>query len=210
MNRHRWRRWRRETFVQPLKLLLGRLRGRQFPGRKTVFIIGQNKTGTTSVAQAFRDLGTNHLTIMRTPGLLFHQRDWEGLARLASRYDSLDDQPWNQEEVVARMHAAFGDRAVFVLNTRAPQAWFDSYVRFRHHSGKPLQLQPGESETDFIKRQLLDRNQRIRDLFAAHPERLFEGDITDPDFMERLRAATGYPELGALPHVNQTPRPGQS
>ena len=209
MNRFQWQRWRRETFIQPLKLLLGAWRGRRFPERKKVFIIGQNKTGTTSVARAFRDVGTNHLTIMRIPGRMFHQGDFEGLARLAANYDSLDDLPWNREEVIAAMLEAFGDRAVFVLNTRDPEAWFRSYVRFQRHSLKPLELKPGESEASFIERKLLARNQRIRELFAAHPERLFEGDITDPDFMERLREATGYPELGELPHVNKTPRPGQ-
>ena len=146
---------------------------------------------------------------MRIPGRMFHQGDFEGLARLASHYDSLDDLPWNREEVVAAMNAAFGDRAVFVLNTRDPEAWFRSYVRFTQYSLKPLELEPGESEAAFIERKLLARNQRIRELFAAHPERLFEGDITDPDFMRRLRAATGYPELGDLPHVNKTPGPTQ-
>lgn len=209
MNRLQWQRWRRETFIQPLKLLLGAWRGRRFPERKKVFIIGQNKTGTTSVARAFRDVGTNHLTIMRIPRRMFHPGDFEGLAHLAAHYDSIDDRPWNREKVIAAMLKAFGDRAVFVLNTRNPEAWFQSYVRFQRHSLKPSEIEPGESEAAFIQRRLLDRDQRIRDLFAAHPERLFEGDITDPDLMERLREATGNTELGELPHVNKTPRLGQ-
>lgn len=49
--------------LETLKMYWGRFKGRRFPEHRTVFIIGQNKTGTTSVSMAFRQLGTNHLTI---------------------------------------------------------------------------------------------------------------------------------------------------
>lgn len=123
---------------------------------------------------------------------------------ISQRFDTLDDWPWNQEPLIEALRDAYGDRAVFVLNTRDPEAWYGSYMRFRKHSRKPLNFEPGESKEAFIKRRLLDRNQRIRELFEAHPDRLFEGDITSPDFIERLQQATGY-AVRSLPHINKTP-----
>ena len=90
------------------------------------------------------------------------------------------------------------------LNTRDPEAWFGSYIRFRKRSRKPLNMELGDSREAFIQRRLLDRNQRIRKLFQAHPERLFESDITSLDFIERLQEANGY-TVRSLPHINKMP-----
>lgn len=49
--------------TQSLKTILTTLRGRRFHNLPIVIIIGQNKTGTTSMAGAFRAIGTNHNTI---------------------------------------------------------------------------------------------------------------------------------------------------
>jgi len=66
-------------------------------------------------------------------------------------------------------------------------------------------MKPGESENDFKKRFLLDRDQHIGNLFMSCPERLLEVNISAPDFMERLREFTGYNLKALLPHVNKTP-----
>ena len=127
------------------------------------------------------------------------------LVSISERFDTLDDWPWNRIRVIEAMRDAYGERAVFVLNTRDPDEWFSSYVRFRKHSRKPLEMEPGESENDFKKRFLLERDENIRALFQSCPERLLEVNISAPDFMERLQEFTGYNLKSSLPHVNKTP-----
>ena len=106
--------------LETLKMHWGRLKGRRFPEHRTVFIIGQNKTGTTSVSKALRDLGTNHLTINSACMKLYYDGNLTELASISERFDTLDDWPWNRISVIEAMRDAYGEGAVFVLNTRDP------------------------------------------------------------------------------------------
>ena len=188
--------------IESIKLILGVLRGRKKKEKKRVFVIGQNKTGTTSVAGLFRDRHSNHLTISSL-SLYLDKKKWHTvLVRVAKRFDSLDDWPWNQFEFLQTLLSEFHSDSVFVLNTRDPEKWLEAVKRFRSHS--KTNMPPHLSDEQFIKERLISRNEKIRNLFASHPECLVEVDIEDPDVVQILKKRTGW-DLHEMHHLNKTP-----
>jgi hypothetical protein len=191
--------------TQSLKTILTTLRGRRFHNLPIVIIIGQNKTGTTSMAGAFRAIGTNHNTI-NPFGLKWKKnRRYKRMIRVLRRHDTVDDWPWNRIEVVQ----AIVDRLDhlppirFILTTRAPDAWIKSHRNFSVQSGKRHELpeNKGLDDNEFIQKYLLDHNDSMRSIVPPHL--LLEGNVADEKFLEEVRMFTGYP-IESIPWMNKT------
>lgn len=194
-----------QPWLQSAKTVLTTLRGRRYPHLPIVIIIGQNKTGTTSMAGAFRAIGTNHNTINPIGRKWLHARQFGRLKRLLKRHDTVDDWPWNRVSVVQAIVDDLDELPpiLFILTTREPEAWLQSRKNFLIQSGKEHRLPEnlGLDEATYIQQELLDHNAAMRAIVP--PERLLEGSVADEGFVEAVKAFTGYP-IEAIPWLNKT------
>ncbi len=129
-------------------------------GQAKVFCIGFNKTATTTVEAVLRAAG------LRMPKQLDQEQllaavpdtgDYALLKAFCDDYDAFQDLPFSQGDLYLACDVLYPD-ARFVLTTRDPDAWADSYIQFYTKelgldasqpltedsvAGKSLYLQPG-------------------------------------------------------------------
>ena len=92
-----------------------------------IFGIGLNKTGTTSLKQAFQILGYRHLD--RKPRLfkLWKKREYDEIFEAIDAYQSFEDWPWPL--MVPQLIERYPN-ALFILTKRASaQIWVESLKR---------------------------------------------------------------------------------
>lgn len=168
------------------------------------FVIGQNKTGTTSTHHFLRSLGLRHLTINEVVKARYFEGDLEYLDRLTRHFHSFDDNPWNRLDVIERYMRQEADFR-FILTLRDPDEWFDSLVRFNRRRGRPV---PEEAERQGrIEERLIHHNRECRRLAEAHRKPLLEVDVTrDADAPARIIEFLGLTPTTspAFPHSNRT------
>ncbi len=100
--------------------------------RPKVFCIGRNKTGTTSLARALRELG--YKVAPQKPAELLTEdwavRSFGKLVRFCRRFDAFQDTPFSLNFTYAALDQAFPG-AKFILSIRRDaDEWFDSVLRF--------------------------------------------------------------------------------
>lgn len=100
--------------------------------KQKIFVIGRNKTGTTSIAKALRDLGFR-MGDQRRGELLLHEwarRDFRKLVRLCRTAQAFQDAPFSYPFTFQALDAAFPG-SKFVLSVRSSsQQWYRSVVRY--------------------------------------------------------------------------------
>src|SRR5690606_4675563 len=97
-----------------------------------IFCIGRNKTGTTSLKVALRDLGYSIGSQRAAEHLIedWGQRDFRRLVKLVSTADAFQDIPFSYDYTFQAMDAAFPG-SKFILSIRdSPEQWYESLVRF--------------------------------------------------------------------------------
>ena len=102
-------------------------------GKQKIFCIGRNKTGTTSLARALRDLGI--IVGYQTPAeLLIHdwaQRDFRRIVRYCLTAQAFQDVPFSLPYTFQALDKAFPG-AKFILTVRdSPEQWYSSAIRFQ-------------------------------------------------------------------------------
>ena len=100
--------------------------------KKKVFVIGFNKTGTTSIEKALLDLG--YLVGNQREGeLLFddiQKGKFEGLIRYCKKSEAFQDVPFSLPGIYKILYKSFPD-ARFILSIRKdPEIWYNSLVEF--------------------------------------------------------------------------------
>lgn len=93
-------------------------------GRRKVFGVGWAKTGTTTLGRCLQILGYDHQSqnLSLVDGLI--RGDYTKVMRIAAAKESFEDWPWIV--LFRELDAAFpGSR--FILTTRDPVHWLDSY-----------------------------------------------------------------------------------
>ncbi len=99
---------------------------------KKIFVIGRNKTGTTSMAQALVTLGF-HVGDQATAELLIEdwsRRDFRALIRYCATADAFQDVPFSLDYTYQALDAAFPG-SKFILTVRnSSQEWYESWTRF--------------------------------------------------------------------------------
>lgn len=167
------------------------------------FVIGQNKTGTTSMARFLAACGLRHLSINEHVRQKYARDGLPYLDRLARHFHTFDDLPWNQLEVIE--HFMRQDRDFrFILTTRDPDAWFDSWVRFQNQRRR---APPAEADRAHLTARLRERDQRCRGLARQFGRPLLEIDITrDADAAQRIAGFLSLDPVAvpAMPHANRT------
>lgn len=147
-----------------------------------IFGIGFHKTGTTSLAVAFKALG---LTVTGPNNV--DDRDiadtYVDIAREKSKqFDTFQDNPW---PLVYREMDEMWPEAKFILTTRDPDRWVKSQVDHFGAKSTPMrELIYGKGRgmpygnEDHYKATMLAHNDAVRAHFADRPGKLLEMDIT--------------------------------
>ncbi len=116
-------------------------------GRRKVFCIGRNKTGTTSLVTVLQDMGFV-VCNQGEPKLLVKnwlEGDIDAIVRYCTRAQVFNDLPFNLPGVYPRLAAAYPN-ALFVHTVRSSaEEWYESNKRYmtkRYASpGKPLTIE---------------------------------------------------------------------
>ena len=168
-----------------------------------VFVIGYNKTGTTSVNLFLRSLGLRHLTINKHVKSQWKKGNYDYLIFLTKRFNSFDDLPWNRTDVVERLVSLDQDSR-FILTVREPNAWFDSWVRFEHSIGR---TPPRESQRDEYIQVLLQHDEDCRRLVGERNHKFLELELAvEPEPGRKIADFLGLGRefLPEFPHANRT------
>ncbi len=105
--------------------------------RGKVFVIGMNKTGTTTMKKALKSFGYS-VGNQAAAELIYDQDyfrgDFSRLINYCESADAFQDQPFSAPNTYKALHAAF-PRAKYILTVRnSADQWYDSLCRF--HSKK--------------------------------------------------------------------------
>jgi hypothetical protein len=115
-----------------------------------VFVIGRNKTGTTSLMKALSDLGYK-MGNQRQAELLMEdwaKRDFRRLIAYCHKSDAFQDLPFSHHYTFQAMDAAF-PKSKFILSIRgSADEWYQSLIRY--HS-KRLEKRTGERRIPTIE-----------------------------------------------------------
>jgi hypothetical protein len=97
-----------------------------------MFVVGMNKTGTSTMKGCFEILGWNPVAGPTTPGgagRLFNnitrRGDYEPALRVVPGYLGFEDRPWNVWEMYQHAANRFPDSR-FILTRREPRSWWRS------------------------------------------------------------------------------------
>ena len=104
----------------------------KFVGKRKIFCIGQNKTGTSSLAVALRELGiTVPLTCLGEP--LIHdwaKRDFRKIFHFCHTGQAFQDIPFSLPYTFQALDMRFPG-SKFILTIRdSPEQWYSSLIRF--------------------------------------------------------------------------------
>lgn len=166
-----------------------------------VFVIGFNKTGTTSANRFLQNLGLKHLSINRHVKARWEKKDYDYLIWLTGRFNSFDDVPWNRNDVIERLMPLDRDSR-FILTVRDPDQWFDSYVRF-----EARRFPPAESDRSKMIDFRLERDELCRTLAKKYGRQLLEIDVTrETEANLAIGQFLGFKdnEIPEFPHLNRT------
>ena len=195
-------------------------------GRRKIFCIGANKTGTTSVESVFRGLGLVVGHQAKAEMLMFDwaKRDFRRIVRYCYAADAFQDVPFSVDDTFRELDRTFSN-SKFILTVRNnANEWYESLVRFhtrminrgRTPTADDLRqynyrypgylwdvtrLQYGSDESRLYDRDTYIRwyekyNNNIKDYFSGRPGDLLVLNVADPDAMERLLTFLGYPYTG--------------
>jgi hypothetical protein len=163
-----------------------------------IFCVGRNKTGTTSLGAALRNLGFK--VAPQAPAELltpeWARRDFKPLIRFCRKYDAFQDAPFSLDFTYVAMDQAFpGSR--FILTERdSAEVWYESAVRF---SAKLLGVERVPTAEDLgnfeycgqpeRKGELLRRCQLV---YGITPDKVFDRDIYIAHYENHNRSVRHY------------------
>jgi hypothetical protein len=105
----------------------------KFHKTQKVFCIGRNKTGTTSLAEALRQLGYRVANQQEGELLIedWAKRDFRSLIAYCRKSDAFQDSPFSRNFTFQAMDQAFPG-SKFILTVRdSDEQWYASVVRFQ-------------------------------------------------------------------------------
>lgn len=197
-----------------------------FDRKPKVFVIGCNKTGTTSAAEALSQLGWK-VAKQRPAELMLEdwgRRDFRRLLRFCSRGNAFQDIPFSLDWTWVALDQAYpGSRFVLTVRSSADE-WYESLTRFhtkivdkgRLPTAQDLrvygylypgwlwqyhQLVYGIDENTLYDRDIYTRNYEAHNAevlryFRGRPQDLLVLDAARPDAMQDLCRFLGVPDRG--------------
>lgn len=188
-----------------------------------VFVIGRNKTGTTSVAEALRTLG---YSVGEQAEAELLMEDWairrfDRIVEYCRTADAFQDMPFSNDYTYQVLDYAFPG-SKFILTVRASaEEWFESLIRFHTKIVRKQRLPTAGDLKAFAYRrpgwvwrnQVLvygvnestlynptiymnhyeEHNRRVRNYFRFRKPDLLQLNVADEDAARRLCAFLGKP-----------------
>jgi sulfotransferase family protein len=182
-------------------------------GYERLFGIGTARTGTSSLARALVLLGFKHTSWDPTLWDRYERGDYEPIFRVADRFESFDDGPWNGSDFYRELDRRY-PRSKFVLSVREAQSWLVSHER--HFSTEGARTIPERylipdyaARRDEILADYMRRNREAIDYFRHRPGDLLVLDVCGGEGWERLCPFLGLdPPAKPFPHINAAPPAG--
>ena len=188
-----------------------------------VVCVGLNKTGTSSIMEAWKLLGLKGIYDLQIYNITYLterviNKRYKEVLEIASRYTCLKDRPWNVGNCYEVLDEHFTG-SKFILTVRDEEEWWKSvhnwlsFTNRRHPTEEQrlrkikLYLRHFESEKfdkeSFIK-YYRKYNDEVRDHFKGRIEFL-EIDVCKGEGWERLCPFLGFDKIPAVefPHVNK-------
>jgi hypothetical protein len=105
-----------------------------------IFVIGSNKTGTTSLTKSLSTLGFNvcpEYCYQRDSKILKNFQDglYEELFDLVDKFDAFEDRPWNHTDFYKILDNKFSN-SKFILTIRDTDSWINSVKRWGNRIGE--------------------------------------------------------------------------
>jgi len=98
-----------------------------------IFVIGRNKTGTTSLYEALKDLGYR-MGNQREAELMMEdwaKRDFDRIIRYCHKSDAFQDVPFSFHYTFQAMDAAFPGSKFILSKRSSDDEWYQSLIRFQ-------------------------------------------------------------------------------
>ena len=122
-------RWKQEAYYQLKRIK----RRKKVENRPKIFCIGRNKTGTTSLKRAFKDLGFlvgDQRKAERIYDKDYHYGNWDNLIEYCKSAEVFQDLPFTLFPVVPHIDKAYPG-SKFILSIRDDtEQWYRSITRF--------------------------------------------------------------------------------
>jgi len=212
---------KREIFT--VKFFVGAFRS---IGKQKVFCVGRNKTGTTSIAKALRELGYIVGNQRLAELLIFDwaRRDFRRLFLYCRTAQAFQDLPFSKEFTYQALDQKFPG-SKFILTIRdTPEQWYESLTRFHAtmfgqghvptiedlknaeyiykgflYEARLLRTD-NESDDPYNKGKLIDRylshNNTVIEYFRHRPSDLLVLNVAEPGAYDRLCDFLGKPRTG--------------
>lgn len=164
-----------------------------------VFCIGYNKTGTTTVGEAFKLLGLHNSSFNKKVWRKYYKEgNFYQILRYTARFDSFDDLPWLKEDMIPLLDKVFpGSKFVFL--ERGEEEWLRSYKNWTFKvKGFHPDLEEGLKAFKAHRAFVLD-------YFSKRQKDFLILNISDEKAFEKLGLFLDRkPPHAKLPHYNKT------
>lgn len=166
-----------------------------------VICIGFNKTGTTSLGYSLRMLGYKHCKYNSYVALNLYKDDGDftALMEYASKFQSFDDKPWNQIEIIQLLDKTFPN-SQFIYLHREEQDWKKSY---KNWIKKKMNL---EANVEYAYKQYTEHQNFVNNYFVGEKaKQLISLSINDLNGFAKLARFLKKPIFQKhFPHLNKT------
>jgi hypothetical protein len=214
--------------------LILRLLPNKNKGKDKIFCIGRNKTGTTSLETALKELGYKMGDQFQGEELIkdYKNRNWKPIIKYCKTAEAFQDAPFSWPYTWMILHHYFPE-AKFILTVREEENWYSSLTRFHANlfsdgktPPKMEQLQQATyhrngfmwevnravwktPENDLYNKEILISNYRshnfsVRNYFEGNPNFL-ELDISNEgSYILLCKFLNKKPKRQTFPHLNKS------
>jgi len=163
-----------------------------------IFCIGYIKTGTKSIGYCLKELGYDHLSFNPYVAKDFQESNFKKLIQYASKFDSFDDIPWNDEKLIPILDKSYPN-SKFIYLIREDKDWMSSFKNWTHY------LTEKEINYDDWFKRFVKHKEFVDKYFSEREEDIIRINVkNNEDFAKLLRFLNKTSSLKEFPHLNKT------
>ncbi|MCW8332816.1 sulfotransferase [Vibrio paucivorans] len=175
------------------------LKEKLFPVKDKVFIIGKNKTGTTSIEKLFRSLGFSLGNQTHFESLVWNYEngDYQSILEGCETSQVFQDVPFSLEKMYPVLHSHFPDAKFIHLEREDKEQWYDSLVRYHKKLLKGKGIEPILSSNNLKKYTYKNFDQYLLEMQRINygitdESRLYDYDILTGNYDRYNREVKDY------------------